>query len=618
MNQVRTLLPRAAVPAADTWDLGSLFADDEAWERAFRRFERRIAGYAEFRGKLAGGAEALAACLKFDSELDRRGERLGTYAFLRTSEDQANSTYQRMHGRYQNAATRAAEAASFIRPEILAIPDKRLKTFLEAREMRPYRLLVERLVRCKPYTLGEKEEALLAMQGEMAGVASQAFRQLLDADLKFGSLKDENRREVELTHATFSQFLHSPRRNVRRAAFHQYYRQFAAHEHTLAAMLHGSIQKDVYYARARGFSSSLAAALFPDDVPQSVYDNLIAVVRRHLPVVHRYYEIRRRKMRLKDLHHYDTYVPILSQLKMHHSWEEAVQRVLGALQPLGNDYCGLLESGLLGRWCDRYPNQGKQSGAFSCGSYDGDPYILMNYKPEVLDDVFTLAHEAGHSMHSYFSARSQPFPYYNYAIFVAEVASTFNEQLLSQRLLAEAGGRRTACLSRQSGNRWNPRDHRPADHVCRVRKDGSRHGGGGGTADGSGFSGCLPPVAAGLFRTRFRPGRRTGLGMPSHPPLLPRFLRLQVRHRPGSSHCAQPACVVRGSPGAARLSAVSPRRLCQIPSRPAPRRRRGHGATPARGDGSDAVRRTSRRTGTSAELTAGTRAAVLRPMQGWT
>jgi oligoendopeptidase F len=238
------------------------------------------------------------------------------------------------------------------------------------------------------------------------------------------------------------QMLHCPKRSVRETAFRQYYTQFQAHENTLAATLAGSIHKDIYYSRARGYESSLAAALFPDNVPQTVYDNLIASVRRNLPAVHRYYDLRRRKMKLKDIHHYDTYVPILADLEMRHTWNQAVKVVVTALEPLGSEYCETLERGLSGRWCDRYPNQGKQSGAFSSGSYSADPYILINFKPEVLDDVFTLAHEAGHSMHTWYSARAQPFEYYDYAIFVAEVASTFNEQLLSHRLQRRAGNDR--------------------------------------------------------------------------------------------------------------------------------------------------------------------------------
>ena len=225
--------------------------------------------------------------------------------------------------------------------------------------------------------------------------------------------------------------MHSPRRRVRRAAFHQYYRQYSAHEHTLAAALGGSIQGDVYYARARHYSSSLEAALFPDRVPPAVYHNLIESVHRHLPALHRYYDLRRRKMRLREIHHYDTYVPILSELQTRQTWNEAVEMVLSALAPLGGEYCNMLAAGPAGTLVRPLRESRQAERGLQRGSFDGDPYILMNYQPDVLDHVFTLAHEAGHSMHSYFSARHQPFAYYNYVIFVAEVASTFNEQLLA-------------------------------------------------------------------------------------------------------------------------------------------------------------------------------------------
>ena len=205
----------------------------------------------------------------------------------------------------------------------------------------------------------------------------------------------------------------------------------------MTAALNGSVQRDIYYARAQN-CRALEAALFPDRVPVTVYDNLIDSVHRRLPAVYRYYDVRRRKMRIGDIHHYDTYVPILADLQTQRTWDQAVATVLAALEPLGSEYCGALKHSLRGRWCDRYENRGKQSGAFSCGSYDADPYILMNYQPAVLDHVFTLAHEAGHSMHSFYSAKNRPYLYYNYVIFVAEVASTFNEQLLSHHLLQNA------------------------------------------------------------------------------------------------------------------------------------------------------------------------------------
>lgn len=438
MTKLKSLPRRTQVKPADTWDLSSLYSDDAAWEAALTKWEKRIGEFARHRGKLSESPKALAACLKFDSEFDRVGERLGVYAYLKSAEDTGNSTYQRMLGRHRNAASRAGQEASFIRPEILAIPPAKMKKFIAAKELAPWRLLLERLLRDRPHTLSDREEKLLAMQSEMASAAGLVFRQLNNADLKFGFVENERGEKVELSHASFAALLHSPHRPVRQKAFDQYYQQFAAHENTLAATLQGSIQRDVFYARARNFASSLEAALFPDNVPAAVYDNLIASVRRHLPVLYRYYDLRRRKMKLREIHQYDTYVPILSELEVRHTWNQACETVVEALTPLGAEYGNVLRSGLLGRWCDRYENQGKQSGAFSYGSYEGDPYILMNYQPTVLDHVFTLAHEAGHSMHSYYSARNQPYHYYHYTIFVAEVASTFNEQLLSKHLMSRA------------------------------------------------------------------------------------------------------------------------------------------------------------------------------------
>ena len=435
---VQRLPSRSQIKQEDTWDLTTLFDNDASWETAFQKLDKKIRGFEKFRGTLSQGPKQLAACLKYDSDFDREADRLATYAHLRTAEDQTNSDSQRMLGRFTHLATRASQAASFIRPEVMAIPDDQMQEFLKSKELAKFALVLQRMLRYKPHTLSDKEERLLAMQGEMAQAANRAFRQLLDADMKFGNIKDENGREVELGNSTLMQLLISPERSVRKAAFRQYYQQFQGHENTLAATLNGSMQCDAYYSQVRGYKSSLEAALFPDRVPLSVYDNLIATVRKYLPSVHRFYDVRRRKMKMKDIHHYDTYVPILADLKKRHSWKQAVEMILRALQPLGGEYCTVLEKGLRARWCDRYPNQGKQSGAFSSGCYDSDPYILMNFKPEVFNDVFTLAHEAGHSMHSYFSAKTQPYQYSHYTIFVAEVASTFNEELLSHHLLMQS------------------------------------------------------------------------------------------------------------------------------------------------------------------------------------
>lgn len=426
---------RDEVSSTDCWDLSSLYPTVEAWEVDFKLLENRIGQYEKFKGKLGSSAQVLKDCLDFDRDIERMSERLGTFAFLKSTEDQANQASQALVGRFQNLSVRTNQIASFFRPEILSIPAATIEQLLNDPILQEYRLVLQRITRYREHTLSDSEENLLAMQGEMAQTASKAFRQLCDADLKFGLVENEKGQQIELSNATFTQLLISPKREVRKTAFHQYYDQFVAHENTLAATLAGSIHTDVYYAKARRYPSSLQASLFHDNVPVSVYENLIAAVRSNLPAVYRFFDFRKRYMKLDQIHHYDTYVPLLSDLEQDRPWDEAVQTVIESLQPLGDEYCAALEKGLKGRWCDRYPNKGKQSGAFSCGTFDGDPYILMNYKPQVLNDLFTLTHEAGHSMHSFYSAKNQPFQYYNYTIFVAEVASTFNEQLLTHYLL---------------------------------------------------------------------------------------------------------------------------------------------------------------------------------------
>lgn len=442
MNKILRLPKRSQVKAADTWDLSTLCKGPEDWEAQFKKLEKMISGFDKFKGKLGDGAKTVAACLKFDADFDKLGENVGGYAHLRATEDQTDNAAQAMVARFMNLATKASQAAAYIRPELLALPEAKLQEYLASKELKAWKLVLERIIRYKPHTLTLREEEILAMQGEMAGAANAAFRQLLDADLKFGAVKNEKGEQVELSNATFMKLLNSTDRKVRKTAFHQYYEQFKGHENTLAATLNGSIQKDVYYAKVRNYPSAREGALFPDNVPISVYDNLIASVRKSLPAVHQYYDVRRRKMKLKDIHHYDTYVPILSDLEVKRTWNQAVKLVIESLRPLGSEYCSVLEEGLLGRWCDRYPNQGKNSGAFSSGSYEGWPYILMNYKDDVFNDVFTLTHEAGHSMHTWHSAKHQPYQYYGYVIFVAEVASTFNEMLLSHHLIQQAKDKR--------------------------------------------------------------------------------------------------------------------------------------------------------------------------------
>jgi len=442
---------RRDVPVGDTWDLSSLFTSDAEWKAALAEWEKMIPGFEAFAGTLARSPERLAECLAHDVAVDRAGDRLGTYAHLRASEDQGAPEPQRMVGRFQHVATRAGEKASFIRPEIMAIPPATLAAWLQSPVLADYRLMLERLVRTRPHVLSEPEEKLLAMQGTFAGTAGRVFRQLTDADMKFGSVTTGKGEKTELSNATFITLLHDTSRETRRTAFHQFYDQYEAHANTLAATLSGSVERDVYTARVRKYPSAVEAALFGDDVPLAVYDQLIAAVRANLPAVHRYYDLRKRILGLAEIHHYDCYMPLVPELEKRHTWDEAVRLVVEALAPLGHDYRTRLERGLSGRWCDRYPNAGKQSGAFSSGTYDSDPYILMNFQEETIEHVFTLAHEAGHSMHTRYSAEAQPYQYSGYTIFVAEVASTFNEQLLTRLLLerATSAKEKAAIISRE-------------------------------------------------------------------------------------------------------------------------------------------------------------------------
>lgn len=447
MPATKRVPTRAEVKVEDTWDLGPLYKSDAAWHAAYKKLEKMVPGFEKFRGKLGTSAKVLRACYEFETEFELLAERIGSYAHLKASEDVANSTYQGMVAQYTWLATRAGEAASYIAPEIQAIPEKKIKAYLNDPVLKDYKFSLEKLLRYRPHILSEKEERLLAMQGEVAGTASKVFGQLNDADLKFGMITDERGRKVELSHGSFRSLLESPKRSVRKEAFHQFYKVYEDHANTVAATLSGSVLQDVYYSRARSYPSAREGSLFHDNIPVAVYDSLIKAVHDNLRTVYRYLDVRKKALKLKDIHVYDTYVPIFEQGRVNIPWDKAVKTVCDALEPLGNGYVNVLSAGLNGgRWADRYENKGKRSGAFSSGGYIGPPYILMNYRPDTIDSMFTLAHEAGHSMHTYFSAKNQPFHYYGYTIFVAEVASTFNEQLLNKYLLDRAKDKKSRAF----------------------------------------------------------------------------------------------------------------------------------------------------------------------------
>ncbi|GMV99600.1 MAG: oligopeptidase [Candidatus Hydrogenedentota bacterium] len=435
MAKTKRIPKRSEVRESDTWDLSVLFKNDEDWHKALKKQEKKVPHFEKFRGRLGESPNKLRECYQFEAQFDLEMERIGHYAFLKASEDVSNSTYQGMVAQYRHLATVASEAASFIAPEIQQIPDKTMADYLKSKALQEYRFSLERLLRYKPHILSDKEERLLAMQGEVAGTAGKVFGQLNDADLKFGFVKDEHGNKVELTHSSYRVLLESRKRSVRKEAFHKLYDSYEQHANTLSATLSSSVLQDVYYSKVRNHGSALQSALFGDNVPVAVYDNLIATVHKNLDTVYRYLDLRRRALKLKKLHVYDTYVPIVELKSVKTPYEKAASQVCDALAPLGDEYVKVLRKGLgEARWVDRYENTGKRSGAFSAGGYEGPPYILMNYEESTIDSMFTLAHEAGHSMHTYYSAHNQPFHYYDYTIFVAEVASTFNELLLNKHL----------------------------------------------------------------------------------------------------------------------------------------------------------------------------------------
>jgi len=430
-------LTRAEIPESDKWDLAQLFADVGKWQEDFAWVQNSYPRIKEWKGKVGQSAKNLAECLEFEKELDVKLERLYHFASLQLAEDSANTKYLARVGQIQNLLTKIGEAFAFVVPEIQAIDDQTLAKFIADPALADWRIKLHKIRRLKPHVLSEPEERILALGAAALSGYDDTFSQLTDVDMKFGVLVDDTGREKPLTQSSFSSFLVKRDPGLRKRAFEQFYVEFQDHQYTLASSLAYSVKADVFRARARNYSSALDAALFPDDVPASVYEGLIKPVRANLAPLFRYFDLRRRVLGLKELHHYDTYVPMVAEIETHISFDEAVERVVTALQPLGKEYVEVLESGLRGRWCDRYETKGKRSGAFSSGSYGAPPYILMNYKEDVFADVYTLAHEAGHSMHTWFSQKAQKYQDYDYPIFLAEVASTFNEELLTHHLLEQ-------------------------------------------------------------------------------------------------------------------------------------------------------------------------------------
>lgn len=435
----KTIPARKEVPAKDKWDLSSIFNSDKEWEAALAELTALNQTVTAFKGKLGQSAESLLAALKAYEKALLKLECVYHYASLQHEADEDDSTATDRYGRAMMAYTEQSAAFSFIDPELMEIDEKLLGEWSERPDFADYKVYLQKLLHFKKYTLSEKEERILSLQGQPAQTAETAFSVLTNVDMNktFGTVTVDGEEE-QLTETTWGLFMHNQDRKVREEAYKKFYAKYEEHQNTIAALYAGSVNQDVFNMRARGYDSSLHAALYGNKVPLSVYHNLIDCIHKNLEALHKYYAIRKRALGLDELRHWDVYVPLVKSVETKTSYEESVEICRAALAPLGKEYTDRLCDGLLNGWADRYENIGKRSGAFSSGCYIGNPYILLNYNEANIRDVFTMAHEGGHSMHSWYSVHNNPFMSYDYTIFEAEVASTFNEELVFEYLLAQA------------------------------------------------------------------------------------------------------------------------------------------------------------------------------------
>ena len=430
----KELLKRSDVPVQDTWDTTTIFADDDAFETAFKEVESLLGEAETFQGRLAESAETLIAALDYRNTLIQKVEHLYTYAHLNSDVDTSNSLYQGLQSRGRTLYAKVASALSFYESELLAADETILKQYLQEPGLKVYQHEFEILFRRRPHILSQAEESLLAKASDVLSASSQTFSILNNADLKLPMVKDDEGNEVQLSHGRYGMFMESKHREVREGAFKAMYATYGQFRNTFASTLSSTVKQHGFSADVRHFASARNAALTSNHIDESVYDALVEAVNQRLPLLHRYVQLRKHVLKLDDVRMYDLYVPMVDDIDLKFTYEEAKEIVLDALSVLGDDYVGLLKKAFESRWIDPYENIGKRSGAYSSGSYNTDPYILLNWQDN-LDNVYTLAHELGHSMHSYYTRSNQPFIYGDYSIFLAEVASTTNENLLTDYLL---------------------------------------------------------------------------------------------------------------------------------------------------------------------------------------
>ncbi|MEK5522363.1 oligoendopeptidase F [Heyndrickxia sporothermodurans] len=434
-TSTKSLPNRNEVAEELTWRLEDIFASDDLWAKEYKDVKTLLPKADQFKGKLGESADQLYEALKFQDEVSERLGKLYTYAHMRNDQDTGNSFYQGQESQMRSLLAEAGSVFAYLVPEILSIEENKLKSFInEKSELKLYEHVLEQLNLQRPHVLSADQEALLAQASEVMDASSNTFGMLNNADLEFPSIKDEDGEEVQITHGRYSRFLESSDQRVRKEAFEKVYETYGNFRNTFASTLSGQVKRDNFNAKVRNYDSARHAALSANNIPESVYDNLVNTVNDNLHLLHKYIKLRKKVLGVKELHMYDLYTPLVKDVEMKIPYNEAKEIVLKGLAPLGEEYLDILKEGFENRWVDVVENKGKRSGAYSSGAYGTNPYILMNWQDNV-NNLFTLAHEFGHSVHSYYTRKNQPFTYGDYSIFVAEVASTCNEALLNDYLL---------------------------------------------------------------------------------------------------------------------------------------------------------------------------------------
>lgn len=419
------------------WNLNDIYSSDDEWEKDFKFVEQSISGYTRFEGKITESADNLLACLKFDEEISIKLERLYLYSMLSKDADMRNAKYQGMDDRIKSVYSKVLTASSFIKPELLKTDETKLLSFINSNpDLKIYNHSFDDLLRFRKHTLEREQEELLAMASEVTQVPYNTYSLFTNADLKFPKVADENGNEMEMSHSRFYSALYSKDRNYRERAFKAYLKPYMDNVNSFTSLFNGNLKANIFYSKARKYNSAREAALFKNNIPISVFDNLVEAVNKNISPMYRWASLKKKLLNLDELHPYDVYVTLFDQkLEKKYSYEEAKQIVNDSLKIMGDDYLTSLNKAFDNRWIDVYETKAKRSGAYSSGTTFGvHPYVLLNWT-DLLNDVFTLAHEMGHNMHSYYTGLHQPYTYANYSIFLAEVASTFNENLLLDHLI---------------------------------------------------------------------------------------------------------------------------------------------------------------------------------------